>query len=417
MPILTKQPPKYRYHKGSNQAVVSISGKAVYLGVYGSPASHEKYQQLLSEWQTAKASPRDDRAEPKHEKSLLDSITPATLREKRRGGNAISINELMVVYQRYTHQYYRKNGKLTREAELIDEVLRFLRKKHGLDQVDDFRPVALDDLRDEMIDDLDWSRKHINKQVIRLIAMFKWAVGKELANPSVPLALKSLVGFKKGRTKARETKGVSCVEDAMIDLTLPKLPETVADMVRFQRLTGARPGEVCSLRPCDIDRQSDVWIYVPAEHKTEHHEKNRIIVIGPRAQKIILSYLVRPADSYCFSPAESEERRRRKAQQKRKTPNSCGNRRGSNRVANPKRKIACFYKVSSYRIAIRRVCNKLGIKVWFPNQLRHTAATEIRKEFGLEAAQVICGHQTADITQVYAERDLDLAKKVARAVG
>lgn len=36
---------------------------------------------------------------------------------------------------------------------------------------------------------------------------------------------------------------------------------------------------------------------------------------------------------------------------------------------------------------------------------------------GREAAQVICGHAQADVTPVYAERDLQLAKKVAGEVG
>ena len=31
------------------------------------------------------------------------------------------------------------------------------------------------------------------------------------------------------------------------------LPEIVADMVRIQRLTSARPGEICSMAPADMD--------------------------------------------------------------------------------------------------------------------------------------------------------------------
>jgi integrase len=54
---------------------------------------------------------------------------------------------------------------------------------------------------------------------------------------------------------------------------------------------------------------------------------------------------------------------------------------------------------------------------WSPNQLRHTAATQIRREFGLEAAQVILGHSKADVTQVYAERDLAKGAEVARRIG
>jgi len=54
---------------------------------------------------------------------------------------------------------------------------------------------------------------------------------------------------------------------------------------------------------------------------------------------------------------------------------------------------------------------------WHPNQLRHTRATAIREAFGLEAAQAVLGHARADVTQVYAERNLALAAKVAAETG
>jgi hypothetical protein len=57
------------------------------------------------------------------------------------------------------------------------------------------------------------------------------------------------------------------------------------------------------------------------------------------------------------------------------------------------------------------------VKRWSPNRLRHAAATEIRKRFGLEAAQTVLGHAQASINEDYAERDLTLAVRVAREVG
>lgn len=54
-----------------------------------------------------------------------------------------------------------------------------------------------------------------------------------------------------------------------------------------------------------------------------------------------------------------------------------------------------------------------GITYWHPNQLRHTRATAIRQQFGLEAAQVALGHSRADTTQLYAERDNSLGARVA----
>jgi integrase len=135
----------------------------------------------------------------------------------------------------------------------------------------------------------------------------------------------------------------------------------------------------------------------------------------------------------------------------RKTPLSCGNRPGTNKSRNPARPAGQQYDTAAYRCAVWRACDRafpalepLGrrdgetVKAWTarltqeqrkelaqwqsahrwsPNQLRHSAATEIRKRYGLEAAQVILGHSKADVTQIYAERDLALGARVAAEVG
>ena len=54
---------------------------------------------------------------------------------------------------------------------------------------------------------------------------------------------------------------------------------------------------------------------------------------------------------------------------------------------------------------------------WHPNQLRHTAATDVRQRFGLEAAQILFGHAKANVTQVYAERNRGLGERVASVIG
>ena len=55
--------------------------------------------------------------------------------------------------------------------------------------------------------------------------------------------------------------------------------------------------------------------------------------------------------------------------------------------------------------------------VWTPHRLRHSAATYIRKEFGLEGAQIMLGHARADVTQVYAEVNEAKALKIAAEIG
>jgi site-specific recombinase XerD len=73
--------------------------------------------------------------------------------------------------------------------------------------------------------------------------------------------------------------------------------------------------------------------------------------------------------------------------------------------------------VAGYRRAIRRACEKAGLPIWHPNQLRHLRGTEIRKGFGLEASQAVLGHADLSVTQVYAEADLEMARRIMGDVG
>ncbi len=50
MPKLTTSLPRYRNHKASGQAVVTIAGKDHYLGRHGSKASRMLYDRLVVEW-------------------------------------------------------------------------------------------------------------------------------------------------------------------------------------------------------------------------------------------------------------------------------------------------------------------------------------------------------------------------------
>src|SRR5262249_48900042 len=75
------------------------------------------------------------------------------------------------------------------------------------------------------------------------------------------------------------------------------------------------------------------------------------------------------------------------------------------------------YGLASYRRAIRRGCEKAGVPVWHPHRLRHSRGTEIRKQYGVEAAQAVLGHAELGVTQVYAEMDLETARNIMAEVG
>ena len=156
----------------------------------------------------------------------------------------------------------------------------------------------------------------------------------------------------------------------------------------------------------------------PIAHKNAHRGRGRVIFIGPRAQAILGPYIadtVADPTEPLFSPRRAGEEWIAKRQRLRKSkaqPPQAGRKKTSPKVS-PGR----TYTRNSYRQAIARAAKKAGVPHWFPYQLRHTAATKIRHEHGLEGAQVALGHSRADVTQIYAERDARLGEEIARKMG
>ena len=188
-------------------------------------------------------------------------------------------------------------------------------------------------------------------------------------------------------------------------------------MIRFQYLVGCRPEEVTIIRPCDIfDRENEVWEYVPNSHKTEHHDRQRRVFVGKQAQCILEPWLDRCDSAYCFSPKEARNTFDAVRRMRRLTPHTPTSRKRK-RKRTPRRKPGEHYTTGSYGRAVRNACKKAGIDTWSPNQLRHARGTVIRKGYGLEASQVVLGHSKADVTQIYAERDFDLARNIMREIG
>src|SRR5690606_12856384 len=121
----------------------------------------------------------------------------------------------------------------------------------------------------------------------------------------------------------KETAPVPPVDDAVVEATLPYLSPVVRDMVKLQRLTGARPGEICDIRGCDIDTSRTPWVDRPAKHKTAHHGHDRVMLIGPKARAIIKANLKPNPRAYLVQPSDAElerKRLRREARQSKVTP-------------------------------------------------------------------------------------------------
>lgn len=389
-----RRTPSYRLHKARDCGVVTIDGKDYYLGAFGPPVSWGRYYQLLADWaandrhSSTGASPEDD---------------------------ARTINQLIACYWQFAQSWYVKDGQPTDAIYGVKAALRALREMYGSTLVREFGPLRLQTLLAHMVEK-GWSRKYCNDNLGRIKRMFRWGKSQEIVPSTVYQDLLTVDGLRMGRTKAKESRPILPVDAKTVDTTLSHLSQVVADMVRFQRATGARPTEVCIVRPMDIDRTEEIWEYRPGSHKTQHHGRERVIFIGPRGQAVLRPYLLRPAYSYCFRPAEAVQQHRANLRAKRKsklTPSQAA----KECKQRPKRRVGERYTKDSYRRAIERVCTREGIPPWSPNQLRHAAATEARATFGLEGAQVMLGHAKADVTQIYAERDKRLAIQVAKKIG
>lgn len=382
--------PSYRLHKPSGLAVVTIGGRDHYLGPHGSDESRREYDRLIAQWRLAQSSRCDPR---------------------------LTIGQLVLAFDEHAKTYYRKpDGSDTGTASTFKYACRPLIAEFSRTLVIDFGAVKLKQVRKAMIE-AGLARKTINDNVARIVQVFRWGASEEMVPVDVLQSLQTVDGLRKGRSAAKESPPVKPVPVASINAVLPIVSRQVADMIRLQLLSGSRPAEIAQIRPCDVNRDGDVWEYVPATHKTEHCDRDRTIFFGPRAQAILEPWLDRPADSPCFSPIEAEQERRQKNEAARKTPLNYGNRRGTNRKSRPRKQPGSTYNTASYRRAIHRACEEAGVPQWSPNQLRHSRATDLRRQFGIEASRVVLGHSEVGTTEIYAERDMEAARRIMSEVG
>lgn len=398
MPRPKNPVPTYRQHRPSGQAVVTLTDahgrrKDVYLGSYGSPESQAAYARLVAR---IRATPPTVPANPD------DRL----------------VSDVALAFWGHAEQHYRRaDGTPTSEIEEYRGAIRVLAALYADTPANEFGPLALQAVRRAMIEK-GWCRTRVNQQVGRLKRLFKWAASQELVPGSVYQSLATVGGLQRGRTNARETEPIKPVAPEHVDAVLPYLTPTVRAMVELQRLTGMRPGEVRAIKAADLDRSGELWHFRPAAHKMSYRGRSKIILMGPKAQAVLTPFLFgRKPDDYLFSAARAKQERaesRRAARKSKVQPSQICRAKPARSL---KRRPRSWFSAEGYGSAISRACEKAGVPHWHPNQLRHAFATEVRKRYGLEAAQVLLGHERADVTQIYAEKNAALAAEVMREVG
>lgn len=397
-------PPVPKTHKGRDR--VWWNGRWWDLGKSGSPAAKAEFGRLVSLWAvdpTAAARRADDYLVAELCRDYLASDAAPT--EDRQRGRAVRAVSLLL------------------DLHLATAVADFGAAEYEAWQAalcrmtgDDGEPL--------------FNRTYIGHLTAVIKAAWKWGIRSRRTTWDQYHELCSVPGPR--FEQCREPEPVLAADPAAIPKVLPHVRPPVRAMVRLQQLTGARPGELCILRPGDVHRSGrvelpgvgfvdldaeGVWVYVPDRHKKKSRGKPRWVVFGEAAQDVLRPFLDRDPAAFCFSPSEALEdlRQEQRAERAARKGGSGGSRKPKG--AKQTRRPAPRYTPRTYLQAITRGCVKAGVEPFTAYQLRHLFAAETDFEFGLDATQAAMGHDKPDTTRVYTKRSFKAAAKVARERG
>ena len=352
--------------------------------------------------------------------------------------NPTTITTVGQLFEKY-QAYYRKNAPEVRNG-LEHPDLRLIRRAYYFIQpysewpVDSLGPDELNEIKKKMLkhkykngkQEKTYTRRGINDTLKWVKKILKWGVGRNI------LKIETLIGIENelkllriGEKGVKDNIRRKRITEEEFKKVISVSTSVIGDMLRLVWNTGMRPYEICEMRPLDILRDDpECWIYIPSrdyspvgKHKTVRYGKVKVIPLAGECIDI-LSKRIDDFDSkeYIFSPKDSVAEYRQTKRKNRKTPLSCGNRPGSNRKDNPKKKPGHMYTNSSFAQACKRACKRAGVEEFVPYDLRRTVATKTRAELGKEAARTLLGHAQGSTTEIYLLDEVMEAMKVAKAL-
>lgn len=353
-----KQAPKLCRHKARNlgYATDPTTGKEIYFGPWGLASTQEAYQRWVSEF------------------FAPDEVA-------HRPNPTATVADLVERYLLWAKKYYRKraSGKTSTEINCIRQALNELapwfdtlcasfkpsdliavrsaacaRKQRGQDGGSSGKPLKI---------------STINAMIVRIRRMFARGVEWEIVPETVYRAL-MCVAHLSWRTAPHleESTPVQPVDLDVVRQVFPHLNQKFRLMLRLHLFTGARLEEICSMRWSEIHPFRDgLSVYSPGEHKTAHHGIDKRIYIRDELiteMKALKGGLDHVFLSWCTGRSKSY--------------------RGP-------------VQPSGYRQAIERAQKRLArsrdaaglppLPRWTLLQIRHTVATRIRQQHGIEGAQ------------------------------
>ena len=312
-----------------------------------------------------------------------------------------TIAQLVLAWAKHCESYYGGEGEYFNCVAAAQHLADFARLPPA-----EFGPLKLKAIQKKLAADKRL-RKSINAITGRIKRMFNWAVSEELVDASVAHGLAAVGGLRANRTSATESAPKQPVAWEHVLATIPHLNPTVRLMVLMQWHTGVRSKSLCLATPEQFKTDVEPWEWRP-QHKTEHLGAKLVVFIGPQLRKLLAAHLqaAKPGQ-YLFRPT-AVKGNKRYGKFYRRASYAQSIERGIDR-ANRQREIANELLPANRQQPL--------IPHWTPHQLRHAKGTKVRADHGLEAAQAVLGHGSIDATQIYAQRQIDTARKIAEAEG
>jgi integrase len=333
-------------------------GKRHYFGWHGTPVAEEAYRDWLQQVTTF----------------LLNPVG-----KPRPGVTIAELAEQYAAWSEVNHSAGEYRNQL--------ETLKLLDPLFGATRAADFGPNRLRAFQDHLAASGRFSRTTVNSHAKRVRRFLRWCQSREMIPPGTVQELETVEPLRRGRTAARETEPVRPVAREVWQATLPFLREPIRSMAQIQFWCGMRPGEVCALRPCEIERDGPVWLYKPSSHKTAWKGRVLVKAVPAQAQAILEPFLNGPPERPAF-------------------------------VTIRKRPFTTLVYGAAIRRAVKRARDHgVTVSPWHPNQLRHASLTMVRDLLGDEAAQWWAGHADRKTTEAYTWTAAANLKRIADELG